>query len=311
MNQKKVETKRFSFVNRELSWLNFNERVLEEASDRTVPLIERLRFLGIFSNNLDEFFQVRFASVKRIAQSGKSGKKVLGGIEAKELLKSITKRVIELQQKSNTILNNIENELKKEKIYFINEKDVKPNQIEYLTDYFLEKVNPSLVTVILKEEFQDFTDNKAFFVIKMELNSKLNSDIQEKEIFAFIELPKNLDRFIVLPVENNGIQFIMMLDDLIRFHFHLIFSMFDYNKIEGHMFKITRDGELDIEENFGKSYAEKIMNSVRDRIFADPVRLVHDKEIDPMTLEKVMHKLGVKSKKVLFLAVVTIGAQII
>ena len=297
MNQKKVETKRFSFVNRELSWLNFNERVLEEASDRTVPLIERLRFLGIFSNNLDEFFQVRFASVKRIAQSSKSGKKVLGGIEAKELLKSITKKVIELQQKSNTILNNIENELKKEKIYFINEKDVKPNQIEYLTDYFLEKVNPSLVTVILKEEFQDFTDNKAFFAIKMELNSKLNSDIQEKEIYAFIELPKNLDRFIVLPVEDNGIQFIMMLDDLIRFHFHLIFSMFDYNKIEGHMFKITRDGELDIEENFGKSYAEKIMNSVRDRIFADPVRLVHDKEIDPMTLEKVMDKLGVKSKK--------------
>ena len=225
MNQKKVETKRFSFVNRELSWLNFNERVLEEASDRTVPLIERLRFLGIFSNNLDEFFQVRFASVKRIAQSSKSGKKVLGGIEAKELLKSITKKVIELQQKSNTILNNIENELKKEKIYFINEKDVKPNQIEYLTDYFLEKVNPSLVTVILKEEFQDFTDNKAFFAIKMELNSKLNSDIQEKEIYAFIELPKNLDRFIVLPVEDNGIQFIMMLDDLIRFHFHLIFSI--------------------------------------------------------------------------------------
>ena len=88
-----------------------------------------------------------------------------------------------------------------------------------------------------------------------------------------------------------------MLDDLIRFHFHLIFSMFDYKKIDAHMFKITRDGELDIEENFGKSYAEKIMNSVRDRIFADPVRLVHDKNIDPVTLEKVMGKLGVKSKK--------------
>ena len=297
MNQKKVETKRFSFVNRELSWLNFNERVLEEASDRTVPLIERLRFLGIFSNNLDEFFQVRFASVKRIAQSGKSGKKVLGGIEAKELLKSITKRVIELQQKSNTILNNIENELKKEKIYFINEKDVKPNQIEYLTDYFLEKVNPSLVTVILKEEYQDFTDNKTFFAIKMELNSNSNNSLSENKIYAFIELPKKLDRFIVLPVEKNGMQFIMMLDDLIRFHFHLIFSMFDYKKIDAHMFKITRDGELDIEENFGKSYAEKIMNSVRDRIFADPVRLVHDKNIDPVTLEKVMGKLGVKSKK--------------
>ncbi len=297
MNQKKTENKKFNFVNRELSWLNFNERVLEEASDKTVPLIERLRFLGIFSNNLDEFFQVRFASVKRIAQSGKSGKKVLGGIEAKKLLKSITNKVIELQQKSNTILNDIERELQKENVVFINEEQVKNCQIQYLTDYFLEKVNPSLVTVILKEEYQDFTDNKTFFAIKMELNSNSNNSLSENKIYAFIELPKKLDRFIVLPVEKNGMQFIMMLDDLIRFHFHLIFSMFDYKKIDAHMFKITRDGELDIEENFGKSYAEKIMNSVRDRIFADPVRLVHDKNIDPVTLEKVMGKLGVKSKK--------------
>lgn len=297
MNQKIAQNKKFKFVNRELSWLNFNERVLEEASDRTVPLIERLRFLGIFSNNLDEFFQVRFASVKRIAQSRKSGKKVLGGIEAKDLLKSITNKVIKLQQKSNMILNDIENELKKEKIYFINEKEVKPYQVQYLTDYFLEKVNPSLVTVILKEEFQDFTDNKTFFAIKMELKSKLKNYLNEREIYAFIELPKQLNRFIVLPIEENGIQYIMMIDDLIRFHFHLIFNMFDYSKIEGHMFKITRDGQLDIEENFGKSYAEKIMNSVRDRIFADPVRLVHDKDIDPITLIKVMGKLGVKSKK--------------
>ncbi|MAW09333.1 MAG: polyphosphate kinase 1 [Flavobacteriaceae bacterium] len=297
MDQKKTENKKFNFVNREMSWLNFNERVLEEASDKTVPLIERLRFLGIFSNNLDEFFQVRFASVKRIAQSGKSGKKVLGGIEAKDLLKSITNKVIELQQKSNTILNDIENELRKEKIFFINENQVKPCQVQYLTDYFLEKINPSLVTVILKEEFQDFTDNKTFLAIKMELNSIVNNDFSENKIYAFIELPKKLDRFIVLPIEKDGIQFIMMLDDLIRFHFHLIFSMFDYKKIDAHMFKITRDGELDIEENFGKSYAEKIMNSVRDRIFADPVRLVHDKNIDPITLEKVMTKLGVKSKE--------------
>ena len=154
-------------------------------------IIERLRFLGIFSNNLDEFFQVRFASVKRIAQSGKSGKKVLGGIEAKELLKSITNKVIELQQKSNNILSNIEDELKKEKIYFINEKEVKPYQIQYLTDYFLEKVNPSLVTVILKEEFQDFTDNKTFLAIKMELNLKSKNDIKKIKYMHLLNFQKS------------------------------------------------------------------------------------------------------------------------
>ena len=122
-------------------------------------------------------------------------------------MKSITSKVIEHQQKSNSILNEIENELKKERIYFINEKQVKPHQIQYLTDYFLEKVNPSLVTVILKEDYQDFTDNKTFLAVNMELNSKFKNDLTQNKIYAFIELPKNLDRFIVLPIDENGNQY--------------------------------------------------------------------------------------------------------
>lgn len=281
------------FINRELSWLDFNARVLQEAADPSVPLIERLRFLGIFSNNLDEFFQVRFATVKRIAQSQKTGKKALGGIKAIELLKDITKVVIKQQTSSAKILGEIENQLEKENIHFLREEEVSAVQAEFLRDYFLQKVSPRLVTVILKEEEQDFTDNKAFLAIKMEMTPTGNISKGEK-LYAVIEIPKEVDRFVVLPPEGEK-QNLMMLDDLIRYHFHLIFSMFNYDRIEGHMIKITRDAELDIEEDVGKSYVEKIIDSVKDRLVGDPVRLVHDKIIAPETLAIVMRKLGVAS----------------
>ena len=281
------------FINRELSWLDFNARVLQEAADPSVPLIERLRFLGIFSNNLDEFFQVRFATVKRIAQSQKTGKKALGGIKADELLKDITKVVIKQQTDSAKILGEIENQLEKENIHFLKEEEVNAAQAEFLRDYFLQKVSPRLVTVILKEEEQDFTDNKAFLAIKMEMSPTENLAKGEK-LYAVIEIPKEVDRFVVLPPEGEK-QNLMMLDDLIRYHFHLIFSMFNYDSIEGHMIKITRDAELDIEEDVGKSYVEKIIDSVKDRLVGDPVRLVHDKTIAPETLAVVMQKLGVAS----------------
>ena len=281
------------FINRELSWLDFNARVLQEAADPSVPLIERLRFLGIFSNNLDEFFQVRFATVKRIAQSQKTGKKALGGIKADDLLKDITKVVINQQADSAKILGEIENQLEKENIHFLREEEVNTAQAEFLRDYFLQKVSPRLVTVILKEEEQDFTDNKAFLAIKMEMTPTDNIAKGEK-LYAVIEMPKEVDRFVVLPPEGEK-QNLMMLDDLIRYHFHLIFSMFNYNSIEGHMIKITRDAELDIEEDVGKSYVEKIIDSVKDRLIGDPVRLVHDKTIAPETLAVVMRKLGVAS----------------
>ena len=279
------------FINRELSWLDFNARVLQEASDPVVPLIERLRFLGIFSNNLDEFFQVRFATVKRIAQSQKTGKKALGGVKADELLEDITRVVIKQQHDSAKILEEIEDQLERKNIHFLRQEEIDINQAEFLTDYFLQKVSPRLVTVILKEEEQDFTDNKAFLAIKMEL-TPTKAMVKDEKIFAVIEMPKEVNRFIVLPPDDDK-QNLMMLDDLIRYHFHLIFSMFNYDSIEGHMVKITRDAELDIEEDVGKSYVEKIIDSVKDRLIGDPVRLVHDKTIAPETLALIMRKLGV------------------
>ena len=283
---------RNKFINREISWLDFNARVLQEAEDSNTPLIERLRFLGIFSNNLDEFFKVRYATIKRVSLSGKSGKKIFGGISADELLKLITKKVINLQNLSSKILDSVYKEMEKQNIFFINEKQVLDHQKEFLRNYFVEKVNPALVTLILsKNQKEDFTHGKGFLIVKLTLDNKDNEKIN-----ALIEIPKGISRFIVLPKSGDGNQYIMMLDDLIRYHFNIIFNFFNYNKIEAHMVKVTRDAELDLDEDVSKSYIDKITESVKERLVSDPVRLVYDKEISKSMLELIINKLGIDSK---------------
>ena len=280
------------YINREISWLDFNARVLQEANDVHVPLLERLRFLGIFSNNLDEFFQVRYATVKRIAQSSKTGKRVFAGRSAQALLKEITSKVIDLQDESLEILNGIYKEMERENIFFIDQNEVKPEQEDFLKNYFIQNVNPALVTIILSQNRdQDLSTNKAFLIVTMTLDQAS----ENQNIYALIEMPKDAKRFVVLPKNGDGKQYIMMLDDLIRYHFHIIFSFFNYKSIQAHMVKITRDAELDLEEDVSISYLEKITLSVKDRMISDPVRLVYDKEIPDQTLSFVMEKLNIDS----------------
>ena len=286
-----IKSKQPRFINREMSWLDFNARVLQEAAHQNVPLLDRLRFIGIFSNNLDEFFQVRFATVQRIAQSEKTGKKIFGGESATELLKMITKKVIEQQKESVQILSGIEKELEKEQIYFVNENQVLDEHKAFLKEYFIQKVSPALMTIMISDKkTQDFSDNQAFLAVKL----TFTNGETPKTKFALIEIPKDLNRFIVLPQLGEK-QYVMFLDDLIRYHFDLIFNFFDFTSISSHMIKVTRDAELDMEGDVSKSYINKIVESVRERILAEPVRLVYDKEIAKDTLEVVKQILGMDS----------------
>ncbi len=276
------------YLNREISWLDFNARVLQEASDKKVPIIERLRFLGIFSNNLDEFFQVRYATVKRIAESEvdrDNGKNK----NAINLLDQITNKVIKLQTKSSKILDSIELSLKKEGIHFINENEVKQSQKEFLKDFFLREISPALVTIILsKRKKYDFTDNKAFLITKMSFK-------KHEDIHAIVEIPKNISRFVVLPKESKN-QYIMLIDDIIRYHLKIIFSYYNYDSIDTHMVKITRDAEMDIDDiDMSKSYIKKISEYVRKRKYSNPVRLVYDKDISKSTLDFIIKKLKITS----------------
>ena len=218
------------YINRELSWLDFNARVLQEASNDNVPLLERLRFIGIFSNNLDEFFQVRYATIKRIADARASNKNNKDNIAAKELLDNITSKVIKLQSDSSQILDSIEKSLKKENIVFIDELNVPDSHKKFLRDYFIRKISPALVTIILSNnKYHDFNDNKAFLIINLRLKS---SD----DIYALVEIPRDISRFVVLPKKDNK-QYIMFIDDIIRFNLDILFSFFNYSNIQAHMLK--------------------------------------------------------------------------
>lgn len=281
------------YTNRELSWLQFNARVLQEAEDTTTPLIERLRFLGIFSNNLDEFFKVRYATIKRIAEAGKGGRSYLGGFSANELLEKITQTVIEQQKTSLKILSVIKTELQKENIFIIDEKEVTEKQSDFITEYFTSKVSPALMTIMIGEleKFPSLKDSAAYLAIKMVM-SKDDATFETKNNYALIEIPRSIDRFVVLPKEGEK-QYIIILDDLIRYSLHNIFSIFKYDSISAHMIKITRDAELDIDSDLSRSFIDKISKSVKNRSAGDPVRFVYDKSIDKETLSYLMDKMGV------------------
>ncbi|NKI26380.1 polyphosphate kinase 1 [Arenibacter sp. 6A1] len=287
---------KFQYINREISWLSFNARVLQESADINVPLIERLRFLGIFSNNLDEFFKVRYATVKRIVDAGKTGKSVLGGEKAKDLLEEITNIVINQQTRSLEILGDIEAELETKNIFLINETEISEGQSQFIKNYFLQRVSPVLMTIILNDltEFPMLNDTAAYLAIKLILkNSDGESSENKEKRYALIEIPKEIDRFVVLPKEGDR-SYIIMLDDVIRYCLGSVFNMFDYESISAHMIKITRDAELDMDNDLSKSFIEKISSSVEHRKISDPVRFVYDKNIGEDTLTFLKDKMDVE-----------------
>lgn len=291
------------YIDREKSWLAFNFRVLQEAGDERVPLLDRLRFLGIFSNNLDEFFRVRYAAIRRLAMSGITGEKELGGISAQNLLKYITETVIDHQSESLRILSIIEKELEKENVFIINETEINKEQQDFIREFFIQKVSPELVTIILNDldEFPLLRDTSGYLAVKLVMKPNETSSILEKikikkdVRYAVIEMPKNINRFVVLPT-NNDKQYIILLDDVIRFNLNQIFNIFDYESISAHMIKITRDAQLELDSELNKSFIEKISSGVKDRRLGEPVRFVYDQSIDKDTLKFFLNRMGINSK---------------
>jgi polyphosphate kinase len=271
-------------INRELSWLSFNYRVLQEAQDPSVPLVERLRFLGIFSNNLDEFFRVRVATIRRLLVYSAKRTTLVGDVTPSEVLDAIQREVMRQKNIFAETYTDLISRLEEHNIFMVNEDGLSDNQKIFVVDYYREKVAPLLVPIMLKSvpEFPYLRDKSIYLAVRLAISKPVSS-----KQYALIEVPsETTPRFVVLP-EENGKKYIMFLDDLIRFNMDKIFGLFAYDSVEAYTIKITRDAELDIDDDISKGFYEKMKKGVKQRTKGQPVRFLYDAEI-PKSLKRFL-----------------------
>lgn len=279
--------KHVELLNRELSWLSFNERVLQEAEDKTNPLIERMKFMGIFSNNRDEFFRVRVATVKRMVKLGRRAKDILGE-DPEILLGKIQKTVIGQTNKFEGVYEELLHELGKHGIYILNERMLNEEHKKFVRQYFHDEVMPTLVPIMLDStpQFPYLRDKSIYFLINI-------SRLEKKPKYSLIEIPSEvLPRFVVLPKHGEK-KYLMLLDDVIRFGLDDVFAIFEHETVEAYTIKLTRDAELDIDNDVTQSIVEKISKSLKKRKKGAPVRLTYDNDMPNEMLDFLMRKINV------------------
>ncbi|MDO6636319.1 polyphosphate kinase 1 [Pseudoalteromonas carrageenovora] len=284
MNAHTEQTQAVEYFAKELSWLSFNERVLQEAKDKNNPIIERMRFLGIFSNNLDEFFRVRVADVKRRILLNKLPD---ANFEEDEvLLSQIQKKVLQLGKKFNQIHQQILNDLTIHNIHVDRPEKLTEFHLNWLKNYFHDNVLQHISPILLDEnkDYSDYiNDTMTYLFVEM-------SD--EKSHFAMLEVPTDrVPRFIILPPEKTRRRkTIVMLDDVISYFLNDVFSnFFNFETIQGHAIKLTRDAEYNLDDELEEGLLDKMSKGLKQRIYAEPVRLVYD-EAMPESMLKVMKK---------------------
>ena len=282
-------------IPRDISWLSFNARVLQEANDPRVSLTERIRFLGIFSNNLDEFFRVRVATLKRMAEfADKKHDHSIDLIEDPHLvLDEIQRIVLRQQNEFNRIWSNINKELKSNNVFIIDDKKLNITQKEFVRNYFDEEVRPYIIPLMIEnlKELPYLRDKSLYLAIAMH---NMNDAYDGK--FALIEVPsKSVGRFIILP-SKPGITNIILLEDLIRFNLPIIFAHFKFKQFDAHIFKITKDAEIDLDQEVGMNIIERISKGIKNRRKGKPVRFVYEKDMNAELLEFLIKQLKLTRK---------------
>ncbi|MFD2557027.1 polyphosphate kinase 1 [Sphingobacterium tabacisoli] len=281
------------FVPRDISWLSFNGRVLQEAADKTVPLISRIKFLGIFSNNLDEFFRVRVAGLKRaLAVDEKEAKNIF--FEKPQLiLNALNTLVIKQQKKFDNTWRDVQKEMAKQRVYIKNSSELSEEQQHFVKQYYIDEVESSVIPLLLDDlrPMPYLRDKSLYLGVAMK-----KTDWQYETKFAVIEIPTaQVGRFILLPCPNKEVH-VILLEDVIKFNLPHIFSFFGFDEFTAHAFKITRDAEFDLDNDINTSFADKIAKAVKSRRKGKPTRFVFDQEMDATLVDFLIKKLNISKK---------------
>jgi polyphosphate kinase len=278
-------------IERDISWLAFNGRVLQEAADETVPLPERIKFLGITSSNLDEFFRVRVATLKRMVELNNKANTNQETSPVK-ILEEINFKVTNQQNQFDRTWLSILSELEKQHVFILNDKQLNEEQQKFLTSYYNEYVRSNIVPLMIESigSFPTLNDKSIYLACKL---SKSDGSIVQR--FALVSVPTRLARFVILPPAN-GNNYIILLEDVIRFNLPQIFSYFGYDTFSAHIIKVTRDAEIDIDNDISTSLIQKIMKGLKNRKKGKPVRFTFDKEIDSDVLNYLIKRLELSNK---------------
>ncbi|MGD8109723.1 polyphosphate kinase 1 [Vibrio sp. TRT 17S01] len=278
------------YIEKELSWLSFNERVLQEAADKSVPLIERVRFLGIFSNNLDEFYKVRFADVKRrILISQERGE----SDSSKHLLSRMQSKALKLNERFDALYAELIREMARQRIFLVNEHQLSSNQEKWLKKYFRSQVLPYITPLLMSDDIdvlQFLKDEYAYIAVSLRQ--------QEHYQYALLEIPTDhLPRFVMMP-EQKGTQrkTIILLDNIIRYCLDDIFrGFFEYDELKGYAMKMTRDAEYDLRHEVEFNLIEQMSEGLSQRLTAMPVRFVYERDMPSQMLDFLCQKLKISS----------------
>ncbi|MDP2359415.1 MAG: polyphosphate kinase 1 [bacterium] len=294
MNTMKKSSDSTRFIPKELSWLAFNQRVLQEAADPRVPLVERLRFLGIASNNLDEFFRVRVASLKRLARLGPRAVKLIGH-DANHVLEQVRQRVIGHNREYDEVFRTVLERLEQAGIRLAYPAALDERQAAHVRDHFRRHVRAELSPVLLgrRERLADLNERNVYLAVRLS-----DSQDRRRERHALIDLPADLPRFLVLPVGGRR-RDILLLDDMVRLMLGEIFAQFQLDRQEAWAFKLTRDAELDVEDDVGLSFSAKLAVSLKKRARGAPVRLLYDAAMPRELLDLLVAKLGISRRDTL------------
>jgi polyphosphate kinase len=279
-------------IPRDISWLSFNARVLQEAADPDVPLPQRIRFLGIFSNNLDEFFRVRVATLKRMMQFGNKAKMHLE-VNPEKILEEIQVTVLDHQNEFNRIWDEILEGMKEHKIYLVTEKELNEEQQEFVRNYYEEEVSPNIIPLMIESipELPFLRDKSIYLGVVMTMKESAL-----KHLYSVIEVPTRVQsRFVLLPSPPNE-NHIILLEDVIRFNLPEIYSYFGYDQYQSAVFKVTKDAEIDIDNDISTTLIQKIQKGLKNRRKGKPVRFIYDKEMDPGLLEFLIRKFNLSKR---------------